>query len=325
MSRRSRILQSIRAKPLRSILAVLLVSWGVAEIGVRLIGAVSFPTYHVDGEIGYIPNPDQQGNFLFVHRWVFNDRSMGTDRPWNPNSEPNVLLIGNSVVMGGNPYDQKDKLGPLIQQEVGSGYAIWSIAAGGWTNVNEMVYLKRNPDVAASARFFVWEYMNGGLSGPSRWRGEYVFPREHPLCASCYVFRRYVWPRLFGGNMSELPPNGHVNPANLAEFATAVSDLSRHTASPRPGILVLYPVKADYEIARQGKEWLPERPDIEKIARTNGLDVIDIAARPEWNESLYRPDNTHPTVRGNRVLARILANAIDSGLRPSTDASTAQP
>ena len=151
---------STRASRIQLLFLVLL---AITEPAVRLSGAADFPVYHVDNEIGYIPQPNQSGNFLLTHSWVFNDRSMGTARPWNPKQRPNILLIGNSIVMGGNHYDQKQKLGSLLQNNIGDAYTVWPIAAGGWTNVNETVYLKRNPDVAASPRFFVWEYMQGGL------------------------------------------------------------------------------------------------------------------------------------------------------------------
>src|SRR5437899_1649918 len=125
---------NIRMKTFRTLkvtalgLAAVLIA---TEIGVRLSGVVDFPVYAVDNEIGYIPKPSQSGSFLHKNAWVFNDRSMGTASPWDPSKRPNILFIGNSIVMGGNPYDQKDKLGPLTQQGIGENYAIWPIAAGG--------------------------------------------------------------------------------------------------------------------------------------------------------------------------------------------------
>lgn len=288
----------------------------MTELAVRLSGIVNLPIYNVDDEIGYIPKPSQAGSFLHVHDWVFNDRSMGVASQWNPRKRPNILLIGNSIIMGGNPYDQKDKLGPLLQKSIGDSYSVWPIAAGGWTNVNETVYLKRNPDVAASPRFFVWEYMTGGLSTLSTWHGDLVWPREHPVWASKYAFQRYVMPHLFPAKApSELPPVGAVNPTLRANFETAVAFLSHATGSKRPGVIFLYPGKAQYLEARQGREWLPERAAVEGIASANGLALVDIAKQPEWNETLYRPDGTHPTVEGNVVLAKILTAAIKQSLK----------
>jgi hypothetical protein len=157
----------------RIIVAVL--ALGIAaEILLRLVGAVDFPVYYVDDGIGYAIQPNQAGAFFRTHSWVFNDRSMGTAAMWDPTKRPNLLLIGNSIVMGGNPYQQPEKLGPLVQSELGDRVAVWPIAVGGWTEVNETVYLERNPDVASSAEFFVWIVLRGGLSQLSQWRGDYT-------------------------------------------------------------------------------------------------------------------------------------------------------
>jgi len=298
----------MKAAAIRAGLIVIALILG-AELVARLSGIIDFPLYHVDDEIGYIPQPSQAGKFLHEDSWAFNDHSMGTVTPWTP-VPPGILLIGNSIVMGGNPYDQKQKLGPLLQQQMGDAYTVWPIAAGGWTNVNEMAYLKRNPEVALHPRFFVWEFMSGGLSGLSVWHGDLTWPRAHPTWASWYLFRRYVWPRLYHGLPSELPPVGAPNPAYLAQFKASVLALAQATSDGHSGLVFLYPNKSQYLSARRGEEWLPERSEIRNIAEKAGLDEIDIARQPEWNESLYRPDGVHPTVAGNQALAHILAVAV---------------
>jgi hypothetical protein len=298
----------------------------VAELGLRVSGAVNFPLYHVDDEIGYIPKPDQSGSFLRSHAWVFNDRSMGTALKWNPHGHPNILLIGNSVVMGGNPVDQKEKLGTLLQRDVGDAYSVWPIAAGGWSNVNEMVYVKRNPDVFAQPRAFIWEYMTGGLSSLHTWAGagKYVFPTDPPLCASCYVFRRYLWPRIHPTNESELPPVGPIQPVYRAEFESMITSLSQATDAPHVNVIFLYPKEFEYLEAKAGKNWLADRDAVEQIAAAAGVTVVDIAKQSEWNETLYR-DGIHPTAEGNAVLAKILAAAIQPSLRNNSTAQAAGP
>jgi hypothetical protein len=286
-----------------------------SEVALREAGFLDFPTYAVDNEIGYIPKPDQHGCFLNKRCWVFNDRSMGTAASWNPALHPNVLLIGNSIVMGGNPYDQPDKLGPLVQQQVGADYSVWPVAAGGWTNVNETVYLERHPEVLQQAGFFVWEFMTGGASGLSPWRGKYVWPQERPKLALWYVFRRYVLPRLFSFNMNELPPQGNLNPEELARFEATLARLSQATGRAQPGILFLYPDEHQLQLAREGREWLPERPELQRISSRYGLKVVDISSYPNWTAAQYR-EGTHPTVEGNRILADILGAAIEDSLQP---------
>ena len=301
-------------KTLTKVLAGLCVLAFFTEVSVRLCGAVDFPTYLVDDGIGYIPKPNQHGAFLRRHAWVFNDRSMGTGSSWNPTARLNILLIGNSITMGGNPYDQKDKLGPLIQNEVGNRYAVWPIAAGGWTNVNETAYLDRNPDVAQATYYFMWEYMSGGLSSLSEWRGEYVFPKSAPVWASWYVLRRYALPLLVSLNMNELPPTGTVDGTYLARFRAAVAALSKAAKSKEHGLIFFYPKKAEYLSALQGRDWLPERLELERIAHEAGSRILDISRTKEWNETLYKRDGIHPTVQGNAVLAKVLAAAMKEAI-----------
>jgi len=301
-------------KNIAKALAGLCVVAVLAEASVRLCGAVDFPTYLVDDWIGYIPKPNQHGAFLRRHAWVFNDRSMGTENSWNPSARPNILLIGNSIAMGGNPYDQKDKLGPLIQNEVGNRYAVWPIAAGGWTNVNETAYLDRNPDVAQATYYFMWEYMSGGLSGLSEWRGEYVFPKSTPVWASGYVLRRYVLPLLVSLNMNELPPTGTLNTTHLANFRAAVAALSKAAKSKEHGLIFFYPKKAEYLSALQGRDWLPERLELERVGYECGSRIVDISRTNEWYETLYKGDGIHLTVQGNVVLAKVLAAAMKEAM-----------
>jgi hypothetical protein len=287
----------------------------VIEIALRLGGVVDFPVYQVDDGIGYSIRPNQAGAFLRRHSWVFNDRSMGTAAAWDPTKKPNLLLIGNSIVMGGNPYREPDKLGPLVQTELGARVAVWPIAVGGWTEVNETVYLERNLDVASNAGFFVWVVLRGGLSQLSQWRGDYVFPRERPWSATWYVLRRYVLPRLMSFNMSELPPKGALTTENLNRFEGMIAKLSQASGRPVPGVLVFYPGEADLTAARRGNEWLPERPELERIGAKYGMRILDLSKRHEWNSTQYR-DGTHPTVEGNRLLAHIVADTVNESYRP---------
>src|SRR4051812_6093297 len=91
---------------------------GTAEIGTRVSGIADFPLYRADQSLGYVPAPNQRGAFLNRNGWVFNELSMGTDRPFDPDSVFNLLLVGDSIVNGGNPVRQSDRLGPAIEQKI---------------------------------------------------------------------------------------------------------------------------------------------------------------------------------------------------------------
>ena len=282
-----------------------------AEAVPRLLGLTDFPIYRSDPELGYIPIPNQAGRFLNTRGWTFNDYSMATDVPWKRTLGCNVLLIGNSIVQGGGPLDQKDRLGTILQERVGPQYRVWPIAVGGWSNVNETAYLEHFGDVVQASDFFIWEYMAGGLSELSHARSEFLTPTSQPWLASFYVTRRYLLPLFFDFGESELPPTGDAKPENLVRFEAMLGKLTAATNGSARGIIFLYPEKDRFALARQGKQWLPERSKIEALAKAQHVLVIDIAQQRSWNESLYR-DGAHLTPNGDQVLARILFEGLQS-------------
>ncbi|MET3106063.1 lysophospholipase L1-like esterase [Oxalobacteraceae bacterium GrIS 1.18] len=304
-------------KRLKMACVALIVCLLVGEAGARIAGIVDFPLYSTGDDIGYIPKPSQSGKFLNKNDWVFNDKSMGIDKNWDPRNHFNILLIGNSIIMGGNPYAQQQKIAPLVQKSLTGNQILWPIATGGWSVVNETAYLEQNPEVAKAANFFVWEYMHGELSQLSQWRGHYVFPDEKPVSALWYAVRRYVLPRFVAFNMDELPPVGSTGEDHLKHFAIQLDALSKAAGHKPAGILLLYPTEQELELSRSGGEWLEERPMLEKLAGIFGITVIDVATRLEWTSDMYR-DGIHPTVAGNIVLAKIIADGIASGIHETT-------
>lgn len=288
----------------------------VVEVTVRALGLVDFPIYTVDPDIGYFLQPNQAGAFLGKNRWVFNDRSLGVGAAWQPSHRTNVVVIGNSVVLGGNPYDQKDKVVPLIQSQLGATCAVWPVATGGWSTVNETRFLERNPDIVQGTDLFVWEYAAHGLTRPTAWRGEELFPTQRPLWATGYLLRKPLFERF--------PPPPNLVPAtaatvadNYARFEQMLAQLSVPRSDKKlrkpTGIIFLYPDRNQLEGARLGLEWLPDRARIERIAAAHGLTVIDVSSQPQWTDSMYR-DDVHPTPAGNAALAAILAPVIRQAL-----------
>lgn len=290
----------------------------LAEVAVRGVGLVDFPTYAVDDDIGYFPHPDQAGAFLRKNRWVFNDRSMGIETPWRPSDRTDVLLVGNSVVLGGNNYDQKDKIAPRMQGQVGARCAIWPVATGGWGTVNEYRFLERHPDIVEGADFFVWEIMAHQMEGPQRWTRETSVPTQRPWWATAYVVKKALHDRF---PQWTLPAREHT-PASVTEiegyyqrFESMLDRLAAVSGRSPAGIVFLYPDRQQLRGARQGLEWLKDRDRIERLTRSRGLVLIDISRYPAWVDSMYR-DQVHPTAAGNAVLADILAQALRRVLPP---------
>jgi hypothetical protein len=102
---------------LRYWLLLALAALPVAEGGVRAFGLVDFPLYEANAQIGYIPAANQEGSFLNKNAWQFNALHMGAPA-FAPNPARDVLLVGDSLVYGGNAYRQSERLGPTLQAQL---------------------------------------------------------------------------------------------------------------------------------------------------------------------------------------------------------------
>jgi hypothetical protein len=297
-------------KPINIVALAFLLFVGL-ELALRLTGLGSFPIYDIDSDFKYIPAANQNGVFMNRNNWTFNDRHMGNAANWSPGKHPDVLLVGNSIVVGGNPYNQKDKLGPLLERTLGGTFSVWSIGAGGWTNVNEMGFLEKNPDIVRNADFVVIEYMEGGLARASQRAGETIFPAHRPVLLSIYLFERYFLPYLKGGapvnDSGALPPVGSPDPVQLERFKRFV-DAATKTSKV---LIFLYPGPS----ALINKErWRQVVAPAVAICESLAIKCVDIAAQKSWTANLYK-DGLHPTVEGNKILADILAENIQMQLQ----------
>ena len=281
---------------------------GLTELGLRVAGLGEFPTYLMDDHFGYIPKPNQAGRFLQRNEWVFNDRSMGVAEPWRRGDRTDILLVGNSVVLGGNAYNQPDKLAPLMQSQLSASCSVWPVAAGGWATVNEFRYLDRYPDVVAGANFFVWEYMAHQMEGVATWSRPAWHPLERPLWLTGYVVGKALDQRFATAARFEVKAPIDEAPY-FAEFEAMLERLNQASGRRPAGVIFLYPDLNQLEMARAGKEWLPDRAEVQRIAARRGVVLIDLAAMPQWKASLYK-DGLHPTREGNVVMATILSNEI---------------
>ncbi|MGB6177640.1 MAG: hypothetical protein WBF43_15200, partial [Methylocella sp.] len=93
-----------------------------SEFYLRHAGYGSYPIYDIDNAIKYIRAANQHGRFRNRYAWFFNDRHMGNISNWRPEIHPNLLLIGNSIVLGNNTFYPEDKLGPLLEKDSGGRY-----------------------------------------------------------------------------------------------------------------------------------------------------------------------------------------------------------
>ena len=160
------------------------------ELAVQLSGFVDVPIYHADNQIGYIPAPSQSGAFMRTHTWRFNELSMGASSFKPDVSHFNLLLVGDSIVLGGNPLKEPERLGPQLQKL--THWQVWPISAGSWALQNELTYLRQHPDVLQKVDAVAFVSNGGDFDEPSSWASELTHPRSHPFPGLIYLAQKYL-------------------------------------------------------------------------------------------------------------------------------------
>lgn len=268
-----------------------------SEIGVRALGMVDFPTYETNTKIGYIPAVNQHGSFLNKNNWQFNALHMGAVT-FMPKPALDVLLVGDSLVYGGNQYLQSERLGPTLQrliQTKAEGTQIWPIAAGSWALRNELTWLRENPQVLDQVHQIIIILNNGDFEGASSWSCELTHPRTRPTVALWYLFNKYVYPFEKCGEVpvSLKVPDGDL-PVELKEY------LARYGAKTT---FILYPDKneaTDIQLEVNGF-----KSGIAILKAAGAATIIHVANDPRWGQRWYK-DSIHPTPEGNQILAKII-------------------
>jgi hypothetical protein len=284
----------------RSAVAALMIILFLAEIAVRVAGLSDFPLYDADNVIGYIPKPSQFGKYLRKNDWQFNSQSMGAVE-FVPSDAVDILLIGDSLVQGGNSYRQEDRLGPQLGKVTNQ--TVWPISAGSWALRNELKYLSLHPDIVERSDRLIFVVNSGDFGQASSWSCEKTHPRVYSKWATLYVFRRYVWD---WEKCSESPkelvvPNGDWG----SELGSLFSSLH---ARGKSMTFVLYPYKDEIS----GKKTLGElESHASEIMRESGKAgfstvIVSVGRDPRWNHGFYR-DGIHPSFEGTRVLAEIIS------------------
>ncbi len=182
-------------------------------------------------------------------------------------------------------------------------HPVWPISAGSWSLRNELKYLKIHPEVIQASDQFIFVSNIGDFDEASSWSCEKTHPRSHPVWATLYIFRKYVWDWETCGQIPSdlLVPKGNWKP-ELREF------LMSEQARNKPVIFILYPDKEEAEGGESLGELESHSSEIlaEGLAANAKIEIFSVVRDPRWKSSYYR-DAIHPTVEGTKVLAEIIA------------------
>lgn len=278
------------------ILAGIVVGLVLIEIGIRASGIVDFPLYDANNHIGYIPKPNQSGSFLWLHDWQFNSLSMGAPEFKPTDKDIDILLIGDSIVLGGNPYKQVDRLGPQLQKIHGGN--VWPISAGSWALRNELIYLNSHPEVVAAVDELIFILNSGDFAEASSWACEETHPRSYPVYATAYFIKKYIYN---GSSCGAISAGLKVSKGDwrveLRQF------LQSEPVMKKKITFFLYPDKEEFSDDELRYQKLESHAT--ELARVGAKKIYSVGRDLRWSSTLYR-DGIHPTERGTKTLAIII-------------------
>jgi len=235
---------------------------------------------------------------------------MGTPEEFAPDPSGvagTTLLVGDSIVLGGNGYRQVDRLGPQLGRAMQQ--PVWPIAAGSWALRNELKYLKLHPEVVSNVGRIIFVSNSGDFAEASSWACEETHPRSRPLFVTLYVMKKYLYNwKPCGATPAALQvPPGDWKP-ELQEF------LSSEPAKGKVIRFIMYPDRDELANAKllqsRFEVHIPE-------LLLDGVDasaIYDLSRDSRWNASYYK-DEIHPTVEGMVMLAKIISTPLAAAAR----------
>jgi hypothetical protein len=204
-------------------------------------------------------------------------------------------LVGDSLVLGGNPLSEPERLGSQLEKL--TGWQVWPISAGSWAMQNELTYMRQHPAILDEMDAIVIMSNSGDFDVPSSWASDLTHPLHHPFPGLIYLARKYA---LSSSTSPLVRPDMQVA---LRDWQHDLHDLSQNFN--KPIYIFMYPNLAEFHDGIKRQSQLDSNlPHIQ--AQLGDVDKIyKVSNDKHWNETLYR-DDIHPSGNGNLVLAEIL-------------------
>lgn len=286
-------LQDIRLTVLALLVLLALAAVLLAELAFRLSGASGFPLFHKDAQ-GYRMMPLQQGAFLRRFGWRYDRHGMRDDRDL-ASLAGYSLIIGDSVVEGGNRVDQSQTL--IAQLRALTDQPVYAAACHGWSLGNELAVLQSLPQWDQAHRL-IFVLNTGDFDTIETAPTQLSFPTRYPMLFTLWLVKRKLYrdPR-FGRLLGWRAPqrfNSAVREAVLAEFSRALASFAGDV------VLVRYPQRGEDPADE------PYYGQLMVAAGSHRTTLLDLKSRDEWNEFCYL-DHIHPNPRGIKVLAQCIA------------------
>ncbi len=291
------------------ILILVLVLLLAGELSARFIAGLGDPPLLMsDSEIEYLFRPNQHC-MRFGNEIRYNRYSMRSDDfpPEKKPGELRVLVLGDSVINGGNLTDQKEIcteiLRSMLKKTHSGPVTVGNISAGSWGPPNLLAYIRKFGTFHADYAFVVLS-SHDFRDAPEFRPFSPAMPTEKPFSALWEGIRRYL---LFPLEKKISPPP----PSSLSDEAresACLSALERlFGVFEKDGVVSC--LFLHWERSELGAPPSEGNDALRRTAEKLGVPFVQL--EPLFSEEVrkggspYR-DNIHPNPRGQKLLAKAM-------------------
>lgn len=269
-----------------------------------LAGGEAFARYYLqlgdppltiaDPDIEYMFKPDQDvsrfGNRIFINHWGM--RSPQIERT-PPPSQHRTLVLGDSVVNGGNLSDQSSLATTLLS----TGERLFlNVSAGSWGPENMLAYVKKFGLFGADRLVLVLSTHDASDVPTFAPLDPDTHPTETPSLALVEAVTRYL-PRYFPDSGSPAVATEEQAPA-----PSALAAVSALLAALPNSCLVLHPTLSEFRSGHTGAGYAALR---EAAAGAVIVDEMPLVAEGDYRDDIHHSD------AGQRTLAKAISGCFD--------------
>jgi hypothetical protein len=252
------------------------------------------------------------------------------DRAWTDadvQGRKKIMVIGDSFVAGHGVCNAKDRLTEILQNKLGSGYAVFNVAANGWGTQEETYYpllYPYKPDVVVLSYFvndirntIITTGHNGmypDLPPPPEWLNQ---EKGIPLVKDSYlvdfVYWQIIYKRQFAESSAKLW-QGLLDAYAVPDIWEAhkkemlqVFDFAKQNNAPL--IVIVWPTLEKIDASTK------QTAMVEQVFRENGATVISATDlfRADSPESLVVSNfDSHPNENTHRRIGEVLYTAVNA-------------
>jgi hypothetical protein len=280
----------------------------LVELVGRYYGLTNYPLYNASNDFEYLLKPNQNVT-IYRNRFITNDYSMRSD-PINPKDTLVVLLLGDSVINGGNSIDQDSLASTMLEKELlykyGKKVRVLNISDKTWSPDNNVAYLKKFGLFHADMLLLVAN--SGDAFDPMTFRPIVGVASTHPAENQLFAWQNIVakaWPILENKIFKKQEPENKIE--KNEKFVKGFTDLDSIARKLQIPFYVY--------LHRTQPELLKNKLD------PGGLEIMNFCKEKQvpftgnqFNKS-YFIDEIHLNNRGQKALANDLLPIIHEKLK----------